>query len=93
MPLGKVHQQAFLWFGLPGPFLKYFLGGRFGYVLISSARGRGSDSQRLRGRVGGFFKLKIPGEGGVSQKGGGSEKPGGCLRGIWGGGLNIFWGH
>ena len=39
------------------------------------------------------FLLKIPGGGGVSLAGGGGEAmvPGGCLRGIGGGGgLNIF---
>ena len=70
------------------------LGGRFGYFLFFSARGRGRGSPRHRGGWGDDFLLKIP-AGGVSRAGGGGgEGPGGCLREIWGGGggLNIFFG-
>ena len=40
---------------------------------------------------GGRFSLKISGGRGVSQEGGGwARGPGGCLRGIWGGGAIFF---
>ena len=44
------------------------LGGRFGYFLFFSARGRGRGSLGRQGGV--FFLLKIPGGGGVCQEGG-----------------------
>ena len=55
--------------------------------------GEGKGVRGPRKGVGGVgFLLKMPGGGGVSQQrgGGGAEGPGGCLRGIWGGGVNIF---
>ena len=55
--------------------------------------GEGGSSGRQGG--GGFgFLLKIPRGGGVLLgKGGGARGPGGCLQGMWGGGvLNIFFG-
>ena len=66
------------------------LGGRFDifYLFFCSGRGRGSPR---RGED--DFLLEIPGGGGgVSWVGGGGggEGPGGCLHGIRGRGLNIF---
>ena len=73
------------------------LGGRLGYFLFFSARGRGKGVRGAGREGGGRFALKIPGGGGGLQKGGGlqeGEGPrlGGCLREIWGGGggVNIF---
>ena len=66
------------------------LGGRFGYFVFFLLRGvRGAG----RGGGGDDFLSKIPGRGGLPGRvGGEGEGPGGCLRGIWGGGLNIFFG-
>ena len=59
----------------------------------SKAPGRGRGSPRRREGGGGFFfEWKLPRRGGVSRVGGGGggEGLGGCLQGIWGGGLNLF---
>ena len=61
------------------------LGGRFGSFLFFSARGRGR-GVRGAGRGGGPF-MEIPGGGGgLPGVRVGGEGPGGCLRGIGGGG-------
>ena len=56
--------------------------------------GRGEGRVRGAGRGGGFgFLIENPRKGGGSFRGaggGGVEGPGGCLRGIGGGALNIF---
>ena len=55
--------------------------------IFFSARGRGRGCPKRRGREGGDFLLKIPGgEGLLGGWGQGGEGPGGCLRGIGGGG-------
>ena len=63
------------------------LGGRFGYFLFFCLLRGGRGSSRVGG---GRFVLKISGGGGggVSRKRGGGVRrgPGGCLRGIGGGG-------
>ena len=61
-------------------FHKSSLGGRFGYFLFFSARGRGRGSPRRREGEARDFLLKIPGEGGSPGRGG--EGPGRCLWGI-----------
>ena len=74
------------------------LGGRSGYFLFFSARGRGRGSPGRTGTGGWgfrFFLLKIPG-GGVFQERvmgwGGATGPGGCLQGdlVGGGGKYFF---
>ena len=62
------------------------LGGRFGYFLLFSARGRGRGSPRRREGRGGDFLWKIPeGKGSPGWVGPGEG-------GIRGGGVNIFFG-
>ena len=68
----------------------HHLGGRFGYFLFVLIGGREGAVRGAR-KGGGRFSLKIPGGGvGSPRRGGGGEGSGGCLRGISGGGLNIF---
>ena len=57
------------------------------FIFFCLGEGKG-ESEAPGGWGGGFFNVK-------SQEGGGSPEwvgagPGGCLRAIWGGGLNIF---
>ena len=60
----------------------------FNFFLLGG--GEGGVRGTRKGRGVGFF-LKIPGGGGgLAAEGGGVEGPGGCLCGMWGGGLNIF---
>ena len=68
-------------------------GGRFGYFLFFLLGGAERGSPRRREGGGGTdFFLKIPGREGVlpGRWGQGGEGPGGCLQGISGEGLNIF---
>ena len=72
-----------------------FLGGRFGYISIFSARGRGRGPEAPeKGVAGVVFFLRIPGGGVLSrtrEEEGGGEGSGGCLRECGGGGgANIF---
>ena len=64
MPLWEVHELTFLWFGLPGPLLKYFTGlGRLGSIYRNS--GVSTESERwqpaLRGtpRITGLAPVQI----------------------------------
>ena len=59
------------------------LGGRFGYFLFFSGRGRGKGESEVPGR-GGRFLIENPRRlrGGGSPGGGGAEGPEGCLRRI-----------
>ena len=61
------------------------------YLFSARGRARGIRGDRERGCR---FSIENP-RGGISEEkgGGGGEAakgPGGCLQGIWGGGLNIF---
>ena len=68
------------------------LGGRFGYFLFFSVRGRGRGSPSRERRGGVRFLLKIPGGGGgfSGQMRVGGRVAGRVFAGNWGGGLNIF---
>ena len=57
--------------------VRLLLGGRFGYFLFFSARGRGRRNEKGEDD----FLLKIPGGGGVPGGWGGTEGPGGCFQG------------
>ena len=63
------------------------------FRIFFFAWGKGRRSPRCRGGGGVRFFIENPRRGGgVSRAGGGGEGegPGGCLREIWGRGLNIF---
>ena len=63
------------------------LGGCLGYLLIFFLLGRGERRVRGAGRGAGRFFIESRRKGGFSQEeGGGGEGPGGCLRGLGGGG-------
>ena len=69
------------------------VGGHFGFFFSARGRGRGEYEATGRGVCVGFL-LKIPGEGGLQERGEGARGPGGCLRGIFlgGGGIIFFFG-
>ena len=62
------------------------LGGRFGYFLFFSARGKGKGEPGAAGRRGGLLFLKIPGRGGGSFRGGGLRGREGVCGEFGGGG-------
>ena len=59
------------------------------FIFFCSGSGEGKGEPEAQG--GGDFLWKIPGGGGLPGGWGqGGKGSGGCLRGIWGGGVNIL---